>query len=177
MPLGSRAGRFTLQTTTAGQAILLKNKSSAADIQSALDYFYTHGDQVERLPAQAVCLGGDERVPILAAAYYDTPKDAAIAASTRDDNTNRVDEVSKPFAITFQAHPEYASSTDLGLYRTLNLIMDVMAEKNLISTESRDAQGDDASLFFDKVRQDSLQTMVTCGRLLGWFPSDNGKSL
>eukprot|EP00977_Amphora_coffeiformis_P008780 scaffold1991_cov158-Amphora_coffeaeformis.AAC.5 len=172
MPLGSRAGRFTLQTTNAGQSLLLKNKAAAAiDPQSALDYFYTHGDQVERLPAQAVCLGGDERVPILSAAYFDTPEDAAAAAIG-----TTTDEVAKPYAITFQAHPEYASSTDLGLYRTLNLIMDLMVEKNLISVESRDAQGDDSIRFFEKVRKDSLHTMVTCGRLLGWFPSENGKS-
>jgi GMP synthase-like glutamine amidotransferase len=152
VPTGSRAGRYTMQTTEAGQSVL--------GSKTQLDYFYTHGDQVEQLPPSAVCLGGDERVPILAAAYFASEEEAAQAAKGNV----------RPYAITFQAHPEYASSTDLGLYRTLNQIMDAMVQRGALDADKRSAVGQDAVRCYQQVQRDSLDTTVTVGRILGWFP-------
>lgn len=145
MPSGARGGRYTLQTTAAGKALLGQAATQ--------NYFYTHGDYVQQLPASAVCLGGDEQVPILAAAYY------------CDDNSSS----NQPYAITFQAHPEYASSMDLGLYRTLHMILNVMTQKGALTAEQQQAACQDAMQSFTRVQQDSLETMVMVGRLLGWW--------
>ena len=155
MPQGSRAGRIVMTTTAAGQA-LFGGKTQE-------NFYYTHGDFVEKLPSTAVCLGGDERVSILSAAYYGTPNEA-------------LEMGAKPYAITFQAHPEYASSMDMGLYRTLDAIMDVMVQKGLLEAKDRDSVGHDAVKSFEVVQRDSLDTMVTVGKLLGWFPGDEDTS-
>ena len=175
MPQGSRAGRIVLQTTAAGQALFAGQGAGMMPMSpkqqgQELHYYYTHGDRVERLPATAVCLGGDDRVPILAAAYYDTPQQAAQAASGGDNGGGETPPLPKPYAITFQAHPEYASSMDLGLHRTLGLIMDVMVKKELLESHARQSLGEDALKMYNRVKDDSLNTIVSVGRLLGWFP-------
>lgn len=173
MPLGSRAGRYTMQTTAAGQSLLLgsieKNQAdqqnsdngSSAKAAGGVDYYYTHGDQVERLPPCAVCLGGDENVPILAAAYY---------AENKNNEGQQEQQEKEPYAITFQAHPEYASSTDLGLYRTLHLIMDAMVQRGVLQADQRVEVGKDATESFEKVRRDSFDTILKVGRIFKWFP-------
>jgi GMP synthase-like glutamine amidotransferase len=151
MPEGSRAGRIVMTTTAAGQGLLGKGQQH---------YYYTHGDHVERLPSTAVCLGGDDRVPILSAAYFGTPEEAKTSST------------GKPYAVTFQAHPEYASSKDMGLFRTLNAIIDVMVQKGLLESKKSQVIGQDAVQHYDVVQRDSLDTIVTVGQILGWFPQD-----
>lgn len=119
-----------------------------------LQLFYTHGDMVESLPPQGRVLGGTDAVPIQAAIYF----------------SKRQQDEQKPFAITFQAHPEYASSRELGLDRTLHQIMVAMHERQDISDEELQRAKADAVAEFETVRKHSIGSMITVGRLLGWFP-------
>lgn len=123
---------------------------------NTLELFYTHGDMVEKLPAQGRTLGGTDEVPFQAAIYF-----------SKDDDKNQ-----KPIAVTFQAHPEYASSRPLGLDRTLNQILDAMNQRQDISDEELRRAKDDAKNMFETVQLNSIATMVKVGRLLGWFPVD-----
>ena len=139
VPSGARAGRLTSIHTEEGTNLL--------GCETA-DLFYTHGDMVEQLPSCAVRLGGSDRVPIEAAAYY---------------------HESTPYAITFQAHPEFASSRDLGPYRTLQLIMDAMEERGAIAKESRAKAGEDAIASFGDVQLPSVALVTRVAELFGWL--------
>lgn len=154
-PTGPRAGHHAMKTTDAGAKMLQK---------PSIDLYYTHGDMVDRLPETAVSLGGNDQVPIQSAAYFSSSQEAI------DWCRNESATATKPYAITFQAHPEYATSMDLGVYRTLHLCMDAMEQKGGITKERRIQAGQDASARFAQVQQDSIDTMVEVGRLLGWFP-------
>jgi hypothetical protein len=76
----------------------------------------------------------------------------------------------RPYGITFQAHPEYASSTDLGLYRTLNQIVDAMVQHGALDTDKQSAVEQDVARCYQQVQRYSLDTTVTVGRILWWFP-------
>ena len=52
-----------------------RNKNGIRE-NAMIELYYTHGDMVERLPEEAVSLGGNENVPIQAAAYFATAQDA-----------------------------------------------------------------------------------------------------
>lgn len=162
-PAGPQAGRKVADLTPYGRKWLQGNQTddvaletSTGKLMDDLQLYYSHGDMVERLPAQALPLGGNQDVPILAAIYF-----------SAEDNV----EQRKPCAVTFQAHPEYASSKKLGLQGTLSPILDAMQGRNDISSDERKRAGDDALQQYDAVEQQSIQTMITAGRLLGWFPA------
>jgi GMP synthase-like glutamine amidotransferase len=147
-PAGPQAGRKVSKLTPEGQTWLQ---------QADLQLFYTHGDMVERLPPQGVALGGDDQVPIQAAIYHH---------SSLEEETQQ----QPPIAITFQAHPEYASSKSLGFDQTLTTILNQMQERGDLTQEVRQQVQEDAEREFERVERHSLQTMITVGRLLGWFP-------
>jgi GMP synthase-like glutamine amidotransferase len=142
-----RAGRVRMQTTPAGQRLLG---------QSAVDLYVTHGDMVQQLPSSAVCLGGYDQVPIASAAYFASAEEAS-------EFMQQPNLSARPFAVTFQAHPEYASSRDLGMYRTFGLVLDAMKGQDRSKIEQ------DAHSHFDHVQNDSVEVMAATGRLLGWF--------
>jgi GMP synthase-like glutamine amidotransferase len=174
-PSGPRAGRYSLPLSMAGQQMLLGTAPlpPSSSSSSSIDMYCTHGDMVAQLPDCAVSLGGDDAVPIQAAAYFATRQRAD---AWRDTNTNTSGSSTtaatrpKPFAITFQAHPEYATSLDLGVFRTLNLCMDAMEQRGAIGKDHRIAAGEDSCSNFLKVQKDSIACMVRVGQLLGWFP-------
>lgn len=159
-PAGPRAGRYVMCTTNAG-AMMLNDKTT-------IDFYFTHGDMVQHLPDTAVSLGGNEQVPIQAAAYFATSQDVADWSNSSNTAFKR-----KPYAITLQAHPEYATSMDLGLFRTLNLCMDAMERRGGITKDHRMSAEEDSIASFAQVQTDSVDVMVSVGRLLGWFP-DHG---
>ena len=152
---GSRGGRYAMTTTKAGST-LLNGKDS-------IQLYYTHGDMVEKLPPSAVALGveSDDNLPVQAAAYF---KDEGEAQTFESGN----DSV-KPFAITFQAHPEYAVSQELGLSFTLDRILNLMAKKELLSAASHKAAQTDAAQNFDSVHQQSKDAFAASAKALGWF--------
>jgi GMP synthase-like glutamine amidotransferase len=153
-PAGPQAGRKVCQLTPHGKRWLnTTNHSDSADDNTGLELFYSHGDMVEKLPPQGYSLGGTNEVPCQAAIYFSA--------------TNN----QKPIAITFQAHPEYASSRSLGLEGTLSPIMKAMHDRQDITDEELERAGADAISEFEAVEKHSIQTMITAGRLLGWFPT------
>ena len=152
----SRAGRVSFRSSDSGKNILGKQQ---------LELYATHGDHVEYLPPEAICLGGDNLVPIQAAAYYGTVEEAQNAEKNHD--------LGKPFAITFQSHLEYGTSKDLGLIRTLETLIEMLHEKALITKEYKDRAKQDARDQYDNVESDSIEAMVMTGRVLGWFPTSD----
>ena len=128
-----------------------------------MQLFYTHGDMVESLPPNAVSLGGTKEVPIQAAVYYDTE------SSVPDPSTKKQQD-RRPIAITFQAHPEYASAKHLN--GTLCPIASCMHERGDISDTEKDRVVADAKDNLAIVERHSIQIMATVGRLLGWFPDE-----
>ena len=151
-PAGPQAGRKVSPLTVEATKWL---PSTVAD---GLQLFYTHGDMVATLPPQGRIWCGTDAVPIQAAMYM--------------SNNNKNDQ-STPIAITFQAHPEYSSSRSLGLVRTLNETMHAMNERQDISDEQLHQAKRDAEEEFDSVQRHSVESMVTVGRLLGWFPNED----
>lgn len=152
-PAGPQAGRQVSQLSPDGQKWWQKKE----DEEQQLQLFYTHGDMVASLPPQGRILGGTVAVPIQAAVYLSSSK----------DNTTKKEEV---MAVTFQAHPEYASSQALGLDRTLHPILDAMQERKDITEEEMMRAKQDAVEEFATVQRHSVDSMITAGRLLGWIP-------
>jgi GMP synthase-like glutamine amidotransferase len=145
---GPQAGRKTSKLTEAGLKWLSKTTDN-------LDLFYTHGDMVDRLPPQGLSLGGNDKVPIQSAIYF--------CQEPKEDGNN------EPIAITFQAHPEYASSRELGLEQTLVDIMEAMEKRGDLTTEDRQTAEEDAAKQFENVESDSIQVMIAVGKTFGWF--------
>jgi GMP synthase-like glutamine amidotransferase len=143
VPVGPQGGRKTLRTTEEGNS-LLKHES--------LDLYYTHGDMVQALPSCAINLGGNDHVPIQAAAYYSSDPIEG--------------EKKTPIAVTFQSHPEYVTAPS-----TLTNILEAMTSRGDLTIDERIQAEKDAEIFYSDVRRQSLDVMIASGRLLGWFPS------
>ncbi|CAB9504109.1 glutamine amidotransferase [Seminavis robusta] len=148
-PRGSRAGRYAMTTTPAGAALFGKQHN----------LYYTHGDMVQKLPPCAVALGTEDELPVQAAAYFASAADAQAFPSAN-----------KPYTVTFQAHPEYGVSRDLGLDGTLRRIFHVMTDKELIQKEYQVEKEQDAIESFDTVHRQSKEAFIASARALGWFP-------
>jgi GMP synthase-like glutamine amidotransferase len=155
IPTGARVGRHVMENTLAGSTVFEKG---------SLNLYFTHGDMVEKLPDVAVCLGGNAYVPIQSAAYFATAEDARRFESTGGFRA------SSPYCISFQAHPEYATSVSAGLEQTLDACMDAMEKRGAVESHVRTKASRDARQAFATVQRDSIEAMVQVGRLLGWFP-------
>ena len=140
-PSGPRAGPYEMKMTEAGKQLLKWD---------SIPLFYSHGDCVEKLPSCATKLAGSDTVSVLAAVY-------------------KSEKTGKPYAITFQAHPEFASSKDLGLYRTLGLIMDAMKARKALTEEQRVKQWEKATLQYESVQRSSLDLVASVFQHLGWL--------
>jgi GMP synthase-like glutamine amidotransferase len=165
-PAGPQAGRQVTNLTREGQQWLQppqqqQQQPLVLQSESELHLFYTHGDMVERLPPQGVSLGGTDQVPIQAAIYHHH------SSSSLEEDQPQPPPI---IAITFQAHPEYASSKTLGFDQTFTTILNAMHERGDVTQEARQQAQEDAEREFERVERHSLQTMITAGRLLGWFP-------
>ena len=159
-PAGIQAGRKQFQSTDAGQRLL----QQANDV----DLYYTHGDMVKTLPECALSLGGNDQVPIQSAVYFATPQDAANFSNRALSSSPNS---SRPMAITFQAHPEFASQP-LGVEKTLHKILDGMEYRGDLSEQDRLAAGKEADENYAKVERQSLNMMKTVCRLLGWVSAE-----
>jgi GMP synthase-like glutamine amidotransferase len=161
-PAGLQAGRKQFQVTDAGQRLLQ---------QANVDLYYSHGDMVETLPECALSLGGNDLVPIQSAAYFATSQDATRFSNRDLSSSSSSSNSSRPMAITFQAHPEFASQP-LGVEKTLHKILDGMEHRGALSEQNRLAAGKDADENYAKVERQSLDMMKTACRLLGWVPEE-----
>lgn len=152
---GSRGGRFAMATTKAGSQ-LFGNRDD-------VELYYTHGDMVEKLPSCAFALGGesDFNLPVQCAAYF---KDETQAQQFEAGNGSV-----RPYAITFQAHPEYAVSRELGLNFTFGRILELMEKKDLMSAASTLAAKADSDIKFDTVHAHSKNALIASAKALGWF--------
>jgi GMP synthase-like glutamine amidotransferase len=169
VPTGSRAGRYVMPMTPTGSDLLdWHDESEDNNSKTSIGLYYTHGDMVGQLPSVAVSLGGNDQVPIQAAAYFATPEDAAKVVQASKHEQERP----KPYAVSFQAHPEFASTREreLGLHGTLELSLDKMERRGELDREGRLSIGRDAQEHFETVQRDSVHMMLSTGRLLGWFP-------
>jgi GMP synthase-like glutamine amidotransferase len=174
-PSGPRAGRFEMPLYPAGKAFFkdsptpLSKASDNNGCNSVVHLFFTHGDMVSQLPDVAVPLGGDVTVPIQAAAYFASPEDAAKYRSlTMDDVEAREgSSESLPYAFTLQAHPEYSTSVEGGVHRTLLQCMDVMEQRRAQCTIP---PREDAIENFGLVQNHSIAVVSRIGQVLGWFP-------
>lgn len=154
-PAGAQAGRKSFVLSREGSILLGGNDSN----KDTVDLYYTHGDMVQQLPPCAVSLGGNNAVPIEAAAYYRTAEEAESPTTAR------------PVAITFQAHPEYASP-ELGLHKTLGSILCAMEERGDFDSNVREELSQDSIDSYTTVERESVNVMKTVGILLGWFPEE-----
>ena len=159
-PAGSQAGRKSTELTVDGKRFLQQEDSS----MTTLDLYYSHGDMVAQLPPNAVSLGGNDKVPIQAAVYYDKVMDGNGDGEGSIQNDDR-----KVIAVTFQAHPEYGSSKDLGLEQTVLKIIRLMSDRGDISNEDCKNALDEAKRSFEDVERQSIAVMTNSGKLLGWF--------
>ena len=149
-----------------------------ANNTDTIELYYTHGDMVESLPNCAISLGGNDFVPIQAAAYFATQQDAidftsnSSISSSSSSSSRRCRCRRGPFAITLQAHPEYACDTSrtLGLQRTFGSIINGMERRKELTSSKKDSIMDDAIQHYDKVQAHSIQVMTSIGHYLGWFP-------
>jgi GMP synthase-like glutamine amidotransferase len=124
--------------------------------KKSVELYYTHGDMVNKLPGCAVSLGGNDNVPVQAAAYYRSKEEASVPGT-------------RPIAITFQAHPEYASP-ELGLRKTLGSILVALKDRGEISEGEQEAFHQDAIDHYAAVERNSIDLMKSVGIILGWFP-------
>lgn len=161
-PAGSQAGKRTVQLTNQGKEFLrntnmlgrLEQFSTATS--TSLDLFYTHGDMVEKLPPHASSLGGNDNAPIQAAIYY----------SQKEESTK---ESPKVVAVTFQAHPEYATSLDMGIERTLLSIIEAMKERGDITEEDGERAKKDALQEYKNVQEQSVDAIICACHQMGWL--------
>ena len=166
VPTGPRAGRCTSKLTREGSYLLgIREKD--------VELYFSHGDMVGSLPPTAVALGGSERVPVEIAAYFGSIAEVEAlkdAARREDDAPTTARSTIRPFAITFQAHPEYAASVHLGVEQTLEKVMDAMHQRGNISCDERVRASQDAAETYPMVHKSSVDLMIKAGKLLQWFP-------
>lgn len=169
-----RVGRHVMQTSIAGKHLF--------EGKEQVNLYYTNSETVKKLPDTAVCLGGsggqddddddDDDEPIQAAAYFASSQDANQWCEA-ECNGNLLP---RPFAITFQGHPEYACSRKLGLEGTFRACLNDMEQRGVINVETKKHATEDTSSYFELVQEDSIHVMVRVGRWLGWFPMKETKN-
>ena len=158
-----------------------------------LEMLYTRGDMVISLPSVGISLCGDgDLLPCEACAYFASEEDAsrfrngvavAVAARQNDDPPGMEDVPAssgggrksggaamswpRPYAITYQAHPEYMSDTG---YR-VNYVNTVraMEDRGSISRETSRRACEDAELNYDTLLESCLDATISTGVILGWF--------
>jgi hypothetical protein len=165
-PSGPRAGRYAMPLSVAGAKLWLQSNDGD---KSCTHMYFTHGDMVEQLPQTAVTLGGTDQIPIQAAAYFAAPNDVKVWSNPNMSIAAAL-SCCRPFAITLQAHPEYAAAgLDVGVNGTLFPCIDAMTQRGGISQERRQEAMDDALSNFTQVQRDSIECIAAVGNILGWF--------
>ena len=73
----------------------------------------------------------------------------------------------KPYAVTFQAHPEYISPTGFNVNH-INTVQ-AMEDRGYITQQTSNKVCEDAKVNFEKVQEDSLDAMIAVAAALEWF--------
>jgi GMP synthase-like glutamine amidotransferase len=186
-PSGPRAGNFHMPLTSAGRSLLLPrqslpsippinetedgttNNNNNNNNNDTLQLYFTHGDMVQQIPTVAVNLGGDDKVPIQSVAYFATSQDADYYRNSIQNKPTESLQPITPYAITLQAHPEYSTSMELGIHRTLFQCMDAMERRRSQRPDTEIRSRDDTIQHFRHVHNDSITMMAQIGQLFGWF--------
>eukprot|EP00957_Ditylum_brightwellii_P194371 14803360-Ditylum_brightwellii.AAC.1 len=126
-PAGLQLGHCSYNPTKEGIALFSPfvpsspKEQQQQQPQTNFDLLCSHGDMVSSLPSFAISLGSNDAVPIQAAAYFSSSQDVTsfqttISSSSSDGDDNDERKLVLPHAITFQAHPEFATKN--GYYDT-----------------------------------------------------------
>ena len=179
-PAGARAGRVPVHLSAHGRRWLVLEKEEedskeADDERSLLHLYVTHGDMVSQLPKCAVSLTTEvkdwptsqdkQHLPYQALAYFGS----GTATTTASTCTEPQQQEQKPFAFTFQAHPEYATTRSLGVEGTLVPCMDAQLARGAIDPTTYTTATQMARDAFPAVHEDSIRTIAAVGQQLGWF--------
>ncbi len=165
-----------------GNEIPRKTSERSSSGVRCLELLYTRGDMVKSIPSVGISLCGDGNLPNEACAYFASTEDAArfrncVAAQDQSagmdvsaSSTCQMSSASScpmPYAITYQAHPEYMSVTG---YR-VNYVNTIgaMEKRGSISHDISHRAREDAELNYDVLLGNSLQAMISTGVILGWF--------
>ncbi|KAL7482818.1 hypothetical protein ACHAW6_008477 [Cyclotella cf. meneghiniana] len=186
-PTGKKAGRKPFKFSSVGECLLnypfaIGASTSSKVPRTCAEMLYTHGDMVGTLPTVGLSLGGNCEVPIQSAAYF-ASLDCALKFRQYADSLhlgsssashlpsthflNSDDTKSLPYAITFQAHPEFVSSD--GFHVNFLNILQTMEKLHHIDNDTSKQASEDARRNFDRVLTDSLDVLVSVGVVLGWF--------
>jgi GMP synthase-like glutamine amidotransferase len=167
-PSGKKAGRKSFSMTPVGGRIFAKCSRSQKCEKMSLEMLYTHGDMVNSLPPVGLSLGGNGDVPVQSAAYFASEEDALKYEQSFDvakEENNFTPPL--PYAITFQAHPEFVSPTGFNV-NFVNIVQ-AMKSSNRIDDATAKEACEDAKQTFDRVELDSLDAVISVCRILGWF--------
>ena len=158
---GPQTGSRTFLLTDAGKRILtskctLSDESFEANKVSLL---YTHGDMVAKLPKCALSLGGNTHVPILSAAYFRSTEEVM------KFEANFMNAV--PYAVTFQAHPEYSSKVEYS--PTFVNVVNAMCKRGSVSIEMKNKSLLEANEVADVVARDSIDAISLVCTMFNWL--------
>lgn len=179
--IGNIAGRKSFKLTNEGKFLLRSSRSSTTSSnKDCIDMLFTRGDMVESLPSVAVSLCGSDdnrTLPNEACAYFSNEDDVHMFQQQIKQQDEKElsavvdkgsgDEVVLPYAITFQAHPEYMTSTGYKI-NYVNTVK-AMKDRGSITTEQQEEAITDAKLHYEMLERDCLDAIVSTGVILGWF--------
>jgi hypothetical protein len=180
-------GKFLLGGATAATRrredhVSLRNDRSKTNKRSSpkerLEMLYTRGDMVKSLPSVGISLCGDCDLPCEACAYFASEEDATCFRNAVTQNPGIDFSASEgqkfitaswpqPYAITYQAHPEYMS----GIGYKVNYVNTVsaMEKRGSISSQTSRWACEDADLNYDILLESCLDATILTGVILGWF--------
>ncbi|KAL9185658.1 hypothetical protein ACHAXT_003435 [Thalassiosira profunda] len=180
--LGPMAGRRRLPLTDEGRLFL--GRRNGAEDEECVEMLFTRGDMVQSLPPGAVSLCGTAALPCEACAYFasaeEVEKFRGIVKRQKENGgsgegphsrrrTMMVDDrsVPRPYAVTFQSHPEYVTRT--GYRGQFARCVAAMEESGAVDDAARRGALADADANYDALERDSLDAVVAAARILGWF--------
>ena len=194
--VGPMAGRRAFRLTDEGRFLFgigqggdHRISTDGNEISGArcLEMLYTRGDMVRSIPSMGISLCGDGMLPNEACAYFASMEDASrfrdrVAAQDgsagmdygMDDGiassacgVTSVSSCPMPYAITYQAHPEYMSATGFRV-NYVNTI-GAMEKRGAISRDICHHAREDAELNYDVLMEHCLRATISTGVILGWF--------
>lgn len=164
-PSGHQAGRRSSTFSKEGMVLFSPQSDSHEKDGVDIELIYTHGDMVQQLPSCAVPLFGNDQVPIQAAAYFTNSEECDLFRKQCQLSSSSI--MTKPYALTFQAHPEYSSYD--GLEITFTNIMKAMEERKWLPVSEVEDAMKDTKLHFEELKKISISMIVQVGRIFGWF--------
>ena len=183
--IGHMAGMKAFKLTEEGKYLLgspcAKFKCTSPRLDSScttntkedIQMLYTRGDMVESLPAVGVSLcGNGDTLQNEACAYFSSEEDVKqFQEQMKQGHPSQKcltdDLVVLPYAITFQAHPEYMSLTGYKV-NYVNTV-EAMEGRGFITHEVSTKAIDDANLNYETLSNDSLDAARLAAEILGWF--------